>query len=781
MINLTPKRELKVLNTVERTDSNLQMIQDIKSIHRFKLNMDAVGYYFYDGIKSTLDPKDSSTSKLFKVFNMPLLPEANRNKKFIYTYKQMIEKHISYGMIFTKKIDGVEYAISWDDIIVIREDTNMYMIISNIDSANINANSINALIIPFATSYKKSIPSEDKFPENGFVFDSEGRAIFNKYNYKDASMVITIESEDFDYYEYEFTSMSQGIIATLDDKGSVFQNSIIVYKDGNIVTDNTKYIEYVGNNSYKILDPELSEDLLLLRVYYFNKAMISTNYTNMLSEDAFSELASMKMSESLDDKYAKIFELLNLDSDKPLSENIQERLNKVIKYKKSIIEEHLDVNRDVLYVSHAKGKDLKRNEDSYDISTLGLELWQKEGYVQNVFYPLIFSNNKLIRDIDTININNRYRNYCLNTRKIGIEDNIELYYFGQVPREITQTIVVSNGDRLVDVNMDNYTIFEKNPTPVDYPEIADREDACFEYKVKYTYTTNGETSIIEFEDSKYYDTELLLVSNKQYHIYSSISENGENVCINLPEEFRYAQNEDQYMVFIDGKKISNDYLIFNFPDATNPFPFVSIYSKIIFKDAQKIDVIYVPFELKEYRYDSINRNGIVRVDNDILPCPINTENMMVFLNGSKINNNNIDIISDNVFKINTEDICSTMNLSIIIPSINPAIEILDENDDWNEFIDTLSLEDLYIFSDVLLDNNEESIYDNETYHKAILLEIFRDFYSYKYDGEPFLYNGNDEILEDAEQDVDMNYILNVANARVKNSVNFDHLDEEGGV
>ena len=145
--------------------------------------------------------------------------------------------------------------------------------------------------------------------------------------------------------------------------------------------------------------------------------------------------------------------------------------------------------------------------------------------------------------------------------------------------DVLEIIKVPSSTKTVRCGLDltDCMLFEEKPNPVNYPNIAYDENACFQYSIDFTCTKNEDgTYTIIFNDDKYYDTKVVAVSNRQFLVYGDVSEGGENVCIDLPKDFEYAQNIDHYMVFVNGKKIDNDDLIFNFPKEDNPFPHIAL-------------------------------------------------------------------------------------------------------------------------------------------------------------------------------------------------------------
>lgn len=787
MITLTPLFEEQIANIVNQTEDSLSNLQSHNVPHSHNLELVSSDEYVYDNERFTLSKEDSEHTKIFRSFNFPLLTNANHKHKFLYTLNRAVAESLVIPMIVTKNIKGTEYVIPWDDIIIVRDDVDVYLVIYGLNSDTV-AEDIKCMIIPYPITYSTSIESKDKFPKIGFVFDNEGFAIYDSYRYSQAAIVIEINSNWILHKEFAFEEVTNGFVVDFGNKGRVSKDSIVVYKNNNIVTDNSKYIEYLGNNIFKLKDPDSALNLVV-EAYYYERVDESVDNIYNLTKDGLNTYGNAILNgEELPEWYNKLAENLNLAANPPYEEAVQERFKKIYKYRKDLFfpnEGNTDINMNNVYVSHIKGSDILRTNDiSTNTATMMTGRWKDEdsGLLQDFFYPIVFVNGKLYRKYNSIDIDKKSGLFTISTKKIKPDDDVEIYYVGESNSNvITATIPSSTKTITSSIDLTDCTIFEKDPTPINYPNITKNENACYEYTIDCTIEkTDVDTYSITFTDDKYYDKEVVIVSNKQFLTYSDISEGGENIFIELPEDFKYAQDPDRYMVFVGGKKINNEDLIFNFPKADNPFPFISIYSTILFEEGDMVDVIYMPYKVKTKIIEEyIQSDGIISVDDTFLPCGLNTENIMLFVNGNKISNNDIDIISDNIMQIKSDKLQSVKNLSIIIPDIEPSLpEELYRTDKWNELINSLSREELsVIFERALIEDTEEDMNDNKVQRNAVLLEIFRDYYADLYEGEPFAYDGTDEILDENNKDADMNYILNVANARVKNSVDFDKLGQ----
>ena len=776
---MTHFTDVDLMGIVKRTDAKLKDSQTERIPHVHKLQLEVSDSYIYNNEIYKLNDDDLKIAKIFKSHDFPFLTNANRYGSFIFTLRKAVNKELVMPMILTKVEDGETRAISWDDIVIVKDDVNVYIVIYNIDT-EIAVDNIKCLLLPFTVKYKTSLENEDEFPEIGFVFDSEGLAVYDKYRYYQAAMVIDISNKYLKCKEFSFEGDANGFVATFNG-GRVFKDSAVVYYKNNLIINNEKYIEYLDNNIFKFNNPEDAINTFV-RVFYSTAVDESIDNIYTLPEEGFTKLGMLRVNDEVPDKCRDIFNKLDLS-------NIQdpvEKEDKIIKYRKSIkypANVNTDNNANHIYSYEIKGKDILRSQnDETGLSTLITGRWKNDdGLLDDVFYPIIFSNNRLYSKYGSIKrVEDDKLHFTVNANKITADDDIEMYYIGQALETTEETIVVTK-DTAIECSLDltDCMLFEKEPTPINYPDIVDDPNACFQYSINFECEkTDDGLYRITFENDKYYDTEVVAVSNRQFLVYSDISEDGENVCINLPESFKYAQNIDHYMVFTNGKKIDNEDLIFNFPKEDNPFPYISIYSTVLFGDGDDVTVIYMPYSVKTvYKADSIPSNGIIKFDDDFLPCGINTENMLVFINGNKVSNSEINIISDNIMQIRPNTIDSTKNLSIVIPDIMPALPTeLYKSDDWNKIIDNLLDSDLDIlYSGVDIKDTDPDMNDNKVARKAVLLEIFRDYYADLYDGSPFEYDGNEEILDVNDRDIDMNYLVHIANASKKNSVNFNKL------
>lgn len=802
MINkITPFIENRILDIVRQTKPRLSNIQNQRSVSKYDLQLRTVDHFVYEDEKYTIG--ENANIRVFQVYNLPLLHNYIHNKKFYISFNEAINRRILIPIILTKITigeDGNKYenAILWKDMVVVRNEYNdFYLLISNIPDA-ITDNQIGCIRLPFNIKYNSNIPAKNLFPTIGFVFNDLGEAILSEDDYKESSMSVSIITNDLNYNTFNFPNGTNGFIIDIDKGNVIFQNNLILYKEGLIVTDSERYLTMVRPNTFLFNYPEDCEDIII-KAYYFNRANKSCDNLYNLDHDSIITYLQMDIDGAAPSFIEKLHESLDLDSlivhnqDDPFDPNnddylsiLEKRYNKIISYNKKLLfsdETSSEYNLDNLVVDHITGKEIYESEDEdTGICTLPLRRWKNsEGRYNGTFKPIIFVNNELYKYYHTLILNNN-DTYSFYSRDISFDDKVEIYYIGQTEDtwEYKEYIInVPSSTKKIKSKWDvrNCMIFEKNPVPIEYPDVVEYDHGTLQYYIDFTcIKEDDETYTINFADSSYYDKDLILVTKDQFLTYSDVSEDGENIHIILPEEFKYAHEPSHYLVFLNGRRIDNSRLEFNIPKKDNPFYEISIYSSIIFQDKDRVDVIYLPFAVSDIAHatDIDTRTGLLTIDANDLPFGLNKENYLLFVNGYKVNNDNINIISDNVLQL-TKNIDSVSNITLSLVEMNPnQASSLFMTDDWNDLITSLTDEEIAsLYDRVNITDTDISILENETYKKAVLLEIYKDYYGLHYSGIPLNYTTNDTLLDPNYKDRDDNILIDAANARSNTSVNFD--------
>ena len=825
---MTTYIENRINKVCNQTDTNLADVQARNNIKYYKPEIIQINKYVIDDYEYKINTEEDSLVRLLKILNLPMTANTPMNFygkedatfKYAMTYREAVERKYVPPIIFLKKKYGEPYSIAldWEEIWICKNGLDVYLILENYGKSY-TLDDLYGISLPLGGKYiNRTLNPSFKPRRSSILFNEDGIPVlvsidrdgnYDQEVFDSYSFGYDIYNKDIICSEFGFEqgSSNRGFIMSLEDGCELFVDSIILYKDGDLMTNSNDHIEKVNSNTFVINDTEDVD--YTLKVYYYTDTIRSCNNIYHLDTDNRKMYLRAKYSQSLDSKFLPLYDTLNLDkkeidikyrktevdeygnvmhSDPEYLSNYRESLydnfEKILKYRKDLLYprgEDTEFNKDNISVYHIPGKVIMDQEDPDTFTvTLNQKLWYKEnGEIGGTCKPVIFVNNKLYTKYHTLEMHNN-GTYSFNSSCINRDDDVEIYYFGQTPNiHITnhKICTIPSDTKTIDcgINMRNALIFEKEPIPVGY-DLSEIKTDTLQYHIPFEATINGDGSYtIIFEDESYYDTEVVVVPNTQFITFSDVAEEGEAVNIVLPESFKYAHNIDQYMVFINGRRISNDCLEFNIPKKDNPFYELSIYSSIIFAEGDRADVIYLPFSMNEVCNEiSIPNNAVLKSFQHDFPFGLNLENYMIFVNGMKINNNEIEIVSDDTFKLK-QNVYSTDNLSIInIATVPTQIDKLFNTDDWNNLVTDLTQNDIVSFyKEIAITEDDANIRENETYKKAILLEIYRDYYGIHYEGVPLVYTTNEELLDDKYKDIDDNILVDAANGRVILNINYD--------
>lgn len=290
----------------------------------------------------------------------------------------------------------------------------------------------------------------------------------------------------------------------------------------------------------------------------------------------------------------------------------------------------------------------------------------------------------------------------------------------------------------------NLTIWGNNESGSKIYDDVIPDDNYIQYPIEFEYKNNKDqygnykdTEII-IED-RYYKYKILnFTSKRQFHtMYYNVVEDNRSE-FDLDQTFRFCRNRKQYMIFVNGKKINYDewdlliprmdpyteYTIRALTDFNGnvvlindkPLKIYNTYSELKYINTHKmaiktmtplkkgdiIDIIYVPDPYDEIilRNYIPNENGVVELNREILQYPFSKDLFLVFMNGKKVPNDQIDDINMNKIRLKSitdDDKASMDNITIckyIIPD-NILKELYSYGDDWSDSIDKLSDSDFY--------------------------------------------------------------------------------------
>jgi hypothetical protein len=240
---------------------------------------------------------------------------------------------------------------------------------------------------------------------------------------------------------------------------------------------------------------------------------------------------------------------------------------------------------------------------------------------------------------------------------------------------------------------------------------------------------------------------LTFVSKKQFR-HMAIIADGYTFNVMLDPEFNYCSNEDQYMIFINGRKINQDGFRLIHADPDRPFDDVSVYLTTEMSDGDRIDVYYLPMVCKEMvSIPKIPINGDIYLARRYFDYGLDKDLYLIFANGYKINNILISNIDSSFIHINN-DIKAIDNVCVL--QHVPSDEILTDMfktipSEWDTAIGQATVTDvaeLMNTADANITPAEETLFNHRVTWKEIIFEIVRDYWLSErvYEGDTFLYD-----------------------------------------
>ena len=224
------------------------------------------------------------------------------------------------------------------------------------------------------------------------------------------------------------------------------------------------------------------------------------------------------------------------------------------------------------------------------------------------------------------------------------------------------------------------------------------------------------------------------------------------------EDFRFCNNKNQYMLFINGRKIPYSNYRVVVPYNMSPFDDHSIYTNIPLEIGDIVEVFYIPDKLNEVDSDKeLQLDGRLFVDKTALKHNLNKHLDFVFINGRKIPESNLFDVDQNMLMITT-DTRSTENVSIVQHMAYEDI-LVDtfsiKEDEFTKVIDQLTINDIELLfgSGTVINNYEKDICAKEIDMKTVIYSIIKDYYC-----SPFVTDATDFMYPDLENYFD--YQLN---------------------
>lgn len=557
------------------------------------------------------------------------------------------------------------------------------------------------------------------------------------------------------------------------------------------------------------------DDNIIVKEFYYNPIeKVKNHIDHFHSQQDISSLSYSAFEESTDDSslWTILQQLLNcLDytySDKLFyKENCDISTDTIIKYDPTLFNPLYHTNASSEWVYSSEANDSRNIYRPYQYETgVGLKI-PRYRHEDNESYVIIFENGELIQEYSQMIVYPNFFFIPVN-RDIG---EIELLWFKDInnneihfhiTNEMAQSFINHDNEWVKAkisqhiINPDDIKVFDKYPEKIiKYKDLVHETD-----EIAFNISRKDEDSnlylmkdaITDFTDVE--SKEYTAVSSRKF-IYQRLYVDQKAYRILLDKRFRYCDNQHQYMLFINGRRMRDDSFLITIPKYSRPFWGMYLYTSRYVNPSDRVELFYVPCPLIDLNIDdkySLDLGGYLRLDKSDLEVPLDPRLYMFFVNGKKINRNYIIPVDSHTVKIGT-DMYSFNNLVInpiykdTIPEVVDYLKNSQQYSSYDNIIASIgnftnNIHPDYYKLDYLF-NNYTSLSDSEPNmlktnvgRIAIVNEIVRDFWvtsGYEYNEVPFIY---DYLMDEYINNIDRNGNVIIPALDANQIINIDKND-----
>lgn len=725
------------------------------------------GYYFNGSYYSlaSLERSKRSNSKIYLSKDIPF-SFSNKEEVYIDTLLNLIAKDkIVPFMIFANGM-----FIKWSDITIVKDSHYSYIIISGLDLIEDKDNiDFKCILLPCAIRYGENQSVLNISNESmRFYFDVDG------YLTNDISNINTrIEIIDKGITGFYYSKFDSDIIKlkTSEHGQITSKDNILFIKDNTFDINKINDVEDIGHNYFKC-NGELEG--YKIYSYTYNKLEKSNSLQyNIGDKEKIDNIIEDSIKNNLSNPTIDLINNnFNFKYNRSMNfiDNIKNSLNYIAGYDSRLFDPVYKKNLKIITKSYT-GQELINIKDSNNVVTLLRTRTDKK--LDN--YIMIFVNGLLYKYHSRVKYTTNKVSFPL--VDINGNDNIEILFFFNINNEIGK-ITIKEGDPIyIDNRFDlsNCYIYCSEIEDPDFNITSDSDG--IQEKIDFTYKDLYNSNYMITLNNHFYYNKELSISNPNQFRYIHYNAFKDMVGFTLPKEFAYCREKEKYMVFIDGKKIDQDFFELITNDDDTPIFDLSIYTKIPLYKGSYIDIFYLPFimdTISTYE-EEVNNKDIV-IDTSNLTYRLNNYAYLYFINGRKICENELINLNSNKVRLNVDPMS---NLHLVIYRHVDPIECLTDllmDSDYDKYINSLSEDEInnIIGGIDSISNSEIDIYNETITDRQLIYEIVRDYYmngDLHISEDAFIYEYDDSIISEEDKDSQDNYVIRLSDASYADKAN----------
>lgn len=646
---------------------------DMGALRTFQYKYDAYDY-----------PLRISNTMIYMCKNIPYIKKDVRNKIFIKPMNELvIDEVITPFIIF---IDGK--AIKWSNITIVKDWQFSYIIISNCKK---KVDKFESIVFPCYIRYGE----DNNILENeilSFYFDEDGLLTSDKN--KIAMRLEVIDKDVIGSVQNLETDPNIKVL-TRDYDQLADLNNIFIFENNQLFGNSRLYMDCHGKNIYTYIRPNIG---CICKTFYFDDANDSKS---MIFDIPNQEMVESNIIEKIDngnpigsDYFMPLFDF-KLSKDKTYLRNISEATKYILTYNMSLL---VDFYRDQ---SNIKSFVFTGERIIFLSEEHGGLLYMPRQHVGECFdHIIMFVNDKLYEYYREIKYTSTNFVIPIFTH-VKKGDKVEIIHFKNVNNEYSSLTITPNKIDYIakELRYNDFLLFGNSYSGKGIYDSFSEEE-CDQYPIEFEYqnvlsNNRYQGTRFSLSDPYYIGKPINIVSKRQFHfMYYNVMRQYQS-SFDLEPEFRFCHNKNQYMVFVNSLKLNfNQWDLQTMNDA-NHRERITITTEMELQRNDLIEIFYIPDPYEEIILDNhLSKYGDIILDVSELDYSFDNELFLIFIDGKKINKDDVQNISMNRVRIRSNyPVNSNVTICKYLQPDKILEKIFSYGDKWSNAVNSISEND----------------------------------------------------------------------------------------
>lgn len=627
-------------------------------------------------------------------------------------------------------------------------------------------------------------PKEVLYNEENEYYDSDRINLafaFNNDGLFDFHGTTRIYIDTHDDYIFKWGSSTYGVVKdediSVDDSTHLRPNYVICFKNGELYRE--AKVDINPYNCMTIDDGQnIGIDTIYYRIFYDKDCVEEYNLLDMelvKNHDLLKEMwLGIKTRDDIDREALELPYDFQLDPSLSFDENLQVFTRYTLGYNEYLILDNISSRN--IHCREQSGSTIKEEE------------YEHRYMIPRNLLPssrtIMFVNGYMTTN--RVKANNPY-GIIYDTNGIKPSDVLEFVTFRLEGEDSHFTIYNDITEYDINIGTDEFDLYVYGTHPDSVFEMIDRDDLYY-YVDREDWSYDTDTKTLTFTNTeKYGDGKRIYIKPKRTFAFHHEIITEEAYRVILPSEFHCCNNENNYIIFVNGVRLNSAMYRVIVPQPDKPFNRYAIYTHLILRVGDVVEVIYSPMSIVDEVYiedldhsmeegTGIDQLGFINGPIDY-HIPLHRNIQFFFIDGKKVPASYIQNIDHNTVRL-IKDTGSVQELSIMNPDedLTEEIESLSIGTSTRSAtFDKMNKDTINILTGTYAYISSEGLEKKADISKTELIHaIVRDFYTQVNKGAPMVYTYDADTF--TEVDAGGNIVLDVVDGTVLTNVVFEEED-----